>query len=509
MSEWLMRVMRAEASRLIELAADDDELRADLRALAESILAATAPPSRLVESIDHSIAIPGDDQTDAPEADEPLRELTLGQSPPPKSDPRAVPPAASQRKAPADDLARLETRSRQKAEAAHRAAERLRRAREGNDCAIEDAPIDPELVAWGGGLVDSFFWLQATNIASSVDFALVDNVGGCFEAVAEALALVRAMLDEHPGKPQGLERSLPLVAEAQSGLRAAFQRLGTAADPEQLEIFEWLKVTAARNHVYIKRFMRADEVADPDGWDELLARIELVSGAGQQSRISESQVARIQNCLKPLQDSAGDNDDDNWMAMINVVDEIVGEGVPPSNREIRELLLPVIDELPERNDYPDGFRLALREIDRFLSTRSAPARTSIAHKPSAELQIAARLLSGKSIVLIGGNRRREAQESLRRALGLKDLVWIETKEHQAIDAFEPLIARTDVALVLLAIRWSSHGFGDVRQICERHYKLLVRLPGGYNPNQVAAQILAQSSSQLSSDAGPGETSAHP
>jgi len=181
------------------------------------------------------------------------------------------------------------------------------------------------------------------------------------------------------------------------------------------------------------------------------------------------------------------------------VDEIVGEGVPPSNREIRELLLPVIDDLPARDEIPNGFRLVLREIDRFLAARSAPVRSPAAHETSAEVKQAARLLSGNSIVLIGGNRRREAQESLKRALGLKDVVWIETKEHQAVDGFTPLIARADVALVLLAIRWSSHAFGDVKQICDRHGKLLVRLPGGYNPNQVAAQILAQTSAQLSSD----------
>ena len=50
MSDWLMRVIKAEAERLIELAADDDELRADLRALAESILAATASQSNADES---------------------------------------------------------------------------------------------------------------------------------------------------------------------------------------------------------------------------------------------------------------------------------------------------------------------------------------------------------------------------------------------------------------------------------------------------------------------------
>ena len=106
------------------------------------------------------------------------------------------------------------------------------------------------------------------------------------------------------------------------------------------------------------------------------------------------------------------------------------------------------------------------------------------------------MLEGRSIVLIGGSRRREAQESLIRVLDLKDLVWIETREHQSIDSFEPVVARPDVALVLLAIRWSSHAFGDVKQFCDRYGKPLVRLPGGYSPNQVVAQILSQCSEQL-------------
>ncbi|MEZ6105837.1 MAG: hypothetical protein R3B96_06870 [Pirellulaceae bacterium] len=76
------------------------------------------------------------------------------------------------------------------------------------------------------------------------------------------------------------------------------------------------------------------------------------------------------------------------------------------------------------------------------------------------------------------------------------MIWIETREHQSIDGFEPYVARADVAVVLLAIRWASHSFGDVREFCERYQKPLVRLPGGYNANQVAAQILQQCSDRL-------------
>ena len=164
-------------------------------------------------------------------------------------------------------------------------------------------------------------------------------------------------------------------------------------------------------------------------------------------------------------------------------------------------LLPVIDSLPERTDFPAGFRLVLREIDRYLARRPSAATHVVSHAPSAEMDEAARLLRGRSIVLIGGIRRREGQESLRRALGLSELIWIETKEHQSIDSFEPMIARADVAVVLLAIRWSSHAFGDVRLFCDRHNKPLVRLPGGYSPNQVAAQILAQCSGKLEGTVG--------
>ena len=340
---------------------------------------------------------------------------------------------------------------------------------------------------------------ECAGATGHADLSVLDDVGGCFEAVGESLALVRSTLEEHRGNPKVLERSLPLVCEAQARLRAAFRRLGATADPDQLEVFEWLKATAARHRIFIKRFMRADEPADPAGWYDLLTRVESMAPSGRPGRLASSQVEQVRDRLNRLQDVEADEDD--WTALFHVVDDIVAAGTPPSNRELRELLLPVIDELPDRDQLPAGFRLVLREIDRFLATRSAAPTAAAAHEPSAEQKEAASLVRGKSIVLIGGNRRRAAQESLRIAFGLKDLVWIETKEHQAVDAFEPLIVRPDVAVVMLAIRWSSHAFADVRAICERHGKPLVRLPGGYSPNQVAAQVLAQCSDQLSSEQG--------
>ena len=90
-------------------------------------------------------------------------------------------------------------------------------------------------------------------------------MGGCFESLAEGLASARTILEQNQGA-KVLERMLPLVAEAQSALRAALKRLGAPDDADQLEVFEWVKASAARHRVYLKRFMRADDLADPAGW---------------------------------------------------------------------------------------------------------------------------------------------------------------------------------------------------------------------------------------------------
>jgi hypothetical protein len=74
--------------------------------------------------------------------------------------------------------------------------------------------------------------------------------------------------------------------------------------------------------------------------------------------------------------------------------------------------------------------------------------------------------------------------------------WQSTRAHESHYNFESAIARPDVALVLLAIRFSSHAFGDVSAFCEKYGKPLVRLPGGYNPNQVAAMIRLQAGKRI-------------
>ena len=103
---------------------------------------------------------------------------------------------------------------------------------------------------------------------------------------------------------------------------------------------------------------------------------------------------------------------------------------------------------------------------------------------------------GKPSFCWEANRESYTLDALKSALRLKELIWIGVDDIQSVTELEPYVARPDVAVVLLAIRWSRHSFGDVSRYCERYGKPLVRLPGGYNSRQVAAQILSQCGDRL-------------
>ncbi len=138
--------------------------------------------------------------------------------------------------------------------------------------------------------------------------------------------------------------------------------------------------------------MRADDVANPSYWPDLFSRVEALAGSGQLSRQHGSRIESLREHTKRLQ--AGEGTDDDWQAIIKTVDELVGDGVPPSNREIRELLLPLIDDIPDRDDLPDWFPPdSARDRSSFLAAAAIHSQVARSHmRCSPEVKEAARRL---------------------------------------------------------------------------------------------------------------------
>jgi hypothetical protein len=178
---------------------------------------------------------------------------------------------------------------------------------------------------------------------------------------------------------------------------------------------------------------------------------------------------------------------------------------------IAQCLRELEPRLPALADQPFARRLVRSRA--LLEARIAPTDgaqlvrelADAARRPSASppaLQSAesrvAELVRGRALLVIGGDPREDARARLRDAFELADVHWPATSEGRPVPAeLEPWIARADVAAVVLLIRWIRHALNDVAELCARHDKPLARLPGGYNPAQVAHALLEQCGKKLS------------
>jgi len=412
------------------------------------------------------------------------------------------------RAVPDTELAWIPKRCRIKAAACRWKLERRRMLEAGKSFAEDIEPRDASLIAEAKQLPDCFLWMNYQEGSSGESTAPWDTLADAFEALADAVA---ALEEAHPAAndvPDLFHEALDLAAAAQSALRIAARAVHYDDEPEQDRAYNWLKRTAAERGQYIGRHMRVDDPADPTQSAELRRRIvEFRQRLETRKGFDKFRKKR----LGTLKHHAGlirtDRDGDqsyNWQKVIATVDELVAHGEHPSSKEIRQHLLPIFEDFPA-GDLPPTVEQVLHEIDRFLSEHPDEEPETSATKLTREVQEVARRLAGKSIVLIGGVRKPGHVAALKEAFRLKDVVWVPTREHQSVTKFEPYVRQPDVAVVVLAIRWTSHSYGEVKDYCDQYGKPFVRLKAGYNPVQVAAHILEQVSDRLPVDSPNAES----
>lgn len=298
---------------------------------------------------------------------------------------------------------------------------------------------------------------------------------------------------------------LLLVAEAQSALRVALCEASQEEDPAQLRVFRWLRAQAERHRVFLPQFMRLDSPADPAKWGDLMER--LVAWRGRvEERVSRQRAARGEKHLLnklsyEVQKLAGALDEEErvrrWTALLGALESWVEAGRPPSAVALQERLEALAGGWPE--DLGPGARAVRDAQERRrcqLAEQRAARGESNARPPSATVREARRLLAGKRALLIGGERRAQDEERLRRDLGLSSLIWIGTRAHRPLAHLVEAATRPEVDLVLILIRFSDHALGELREPTEAAGKVFVRLKAGYGSERVAHDVLEQASERL-------------
>ena len=342
---------------------------------------------------------------------------------------------------------------------------------------------------------------------AQVEAGMSRTLSETFVNVAESLRLLHAVAGKIDRADGGHAPELRLLAEATSAARAAIRRdSGSDARADEAlqdEAFRWLKQEGQSQQVYIDRHMKVGDPADPDAYADLRQRIADARRLFDEGHLRQVGLNKIRYHVNKLRadpsSSAGE-----WRTIADVAATLVRDRrLPASDVALRELLLDVLPTLPDEFDAPAEFATVLRAIDAYHAARAADIAEDDAAPSANDGEDVARVraaLAGRTVVMIGGHPRPHQRDNLSDALGAP-VEWAESREHESPFNFAADVARRDVAVVVLTIRWMSHAFREVTPICRERGIPVVSLTAGSNPARIARAIREQAGQRLGIDPG--------
>ena len=489
---------------------NDQELRRALQAAAEQFFAASAP----IEQGDGARAIeePAEPGPEIAPPKESFPRLSIASTGPREVLPPLTFASASSQAEPAPtyhaapfDLKLMADRFAVKREGCEWHLER-RRMRQSPDVDFDEqiAPHDREVMGRARALPGGCWMWMCQPTSPTPEPELMECAARCYDNLSQAVMLTRQIFDDEKLAGRHDESAMFLLAEALSATRVILEEIDAPVDRDHKQTFEWLREQTSERNIFIDRHMKLDDPADPWAWNDLADRIALVRDTAAATQTNQQQQKKLLNKIRyecqKLTGEGAEESNGHWKKIVDAATALVQEGVPPSNTQLRDLLEPVIDLLPGDLPATSEFEQVLRSIDAYVAGREAESPADApAHAPSPEVQQVRGVLEGRAIVVIGGEPRAQSRESLRDTFGLSDVYWPQTRVHESHYNFESLIHKPEVAVVLLAIRWSGHAFGEVKAFCEAADKPLVRLPAGYSANAVAHEIIQQAGKRLGLD----------
>ncbi|MHC5112925.1 MAG: hypothetical protein ACYTGP_00690 [Planctomycetota bacterium] len=492
----VLAVLRREMER-------DQEFRRALRGLGEMLVDLAG------EEDGHAIAPPALEPPAEPKA--PVVETTLeigdavhtmfvpdkGTATPPPVLPRDRAAAPARPAHPPVDLRNIVKRCRVKARSCRWAIDRRGRVAANADFNQAIAPTDRELMETARELPNCYVWMLDPYGPQADDDELA-IIAECYDNLAQAAEtaehfIVNAESDDPPD-----EDLVQVVATIQSALRRSLEVAIDREDLDQRETFQWLRELTHEHGIPVRQHMRLNDAADPTSWDQyrddLFEWIERREGQELQVRKRQQLVSRIRYHVKRLIDGPHVDSLHDWQRILATTTDWIEAGFPASNKDLcAELARLEALEVPDDLEFPPAAEQVFEAVDRYIALRqrsSAPAAPRV-QTSSVEVRRAADLLRGRVAVLIGGDERVHARNALERELALEELRWIPTKSGMPLERIESEMVRGDVAVVILAIRWSSHVYKKFADICQQHGIPFVRLRAGYSPNQVAHHVLKQ------------------
>ena len=413
-----------------------------------------------------------------------------------------------------NDLSIMVDRCRLKAEGARWAIERDERIRDGADFKVEVKPFDLEIIDRAKQVPNCFLWMNQPRSdirTQTQDFRMIAD---CFDALAESITTLSVSLTTDDSEQ--FIQAVQLVAEAQSALRTAVARVEDHPDTDQQLAYHWLRNRASKDRFYISRFMKITDPADPQNClniqqqaIEFRAKPKIATHNKQRGSWLEKARFHLRKISSDL-DAANEYD---WTKVADAVEHWIEDGGLATSRELRDLLLPVIDEIPDIQ-FPASFesvidvlvstsiptdipRLDVPILERAImkTNELIDDSSDVEADRSLEVKQVSRWLADKRVVLFAGEVNQELHDQIVQSFQLQSLQWVPPELHHA--EIDNQLSDVDLIAVVVTNQWETLLWGEICETTSRMSVPCVRLPTTCTSHQIAVQVIKQCPEHLS------------
>jgi hypothetical protein len=170
-------------------------------------------------------------------------------------------------------------------------------------------------------------------------------------------------------------------------------------------------------------------------------------------------------------------------------------GVPPSHRELRNLLAGyrfVLEGVTHR-DVQKLDQYLQKDALEIIAKKKAPVELTLEEEdPDLAMKVMTLLphTQGKTLMFVGGSKGQGwRKDEYIRILGLKDMIWPDAEEGTKVTDLSGKVSKADI--VCLLIRFSRHSYKSVLDEAKGQGKETVTLPRGYGVNTVIHEMWTQ------------------
>lgn len=420
------------------------------------------------------------------------------------------------------------TRARWKAAACRLSLDKraLRGAGDSGELAAQIAAREESLRTRLGSLPDTGTWMldlpfgkrisEPDALEASDDLALeLERVADCYDTLAAGAEIAMELDEGGAFQKSPPPAFLYLLAEAQSSLLQSLTKAPTRSDSDQRDVFLWLKDQTTHYRIYVDRFMRLDDPADPTASKDLIERMRRsareILGQVKGRRERGQLIAKVRYHVSKLCEAgplrAGEVD-----SLRHALDEWVKRRLERNDRGLTEVLDPlrkvslaeaseagqalgkILEAFPSRDGRVPGIE-AKAEVAPPQNGASTNGVNGEGERKGEELLAEVQaLLAGRQVTLFMGPAEELDVARLGMELGAGKFAAAVIDTAGCEDARAVLLEQqleTDTELFLLGIRLNPDEYQSFKQGCIKRDRQFVRLPGSLDAHAIAHQVSRQ------------------